>query len=272
MPPNQEPHVPQDDLQTALQQPVVLTDERELYPGGKKPRRSKAKTIVLIVLALVVLGGGGFAGWWFVLKPKPAAPVSQTPQTTTPTPTTEDTSAPKDVKSYRSLTPRLQVDYPANWPEPTERDNGLTIVSPDLTYETTDKGTVPGNFRIYIRQAAREKDGKYIGGGVVVQPSEKLVYAKPGPGQRKDTNLTNFGAVTSDHFTFFMVTGDYNLKKDEQLGASYGREAETFIITGGWSPKVPTDDLAYSNVPLKNFQTQTAYKQAMAVLKSIQID
>jgi hypothetical protein len=163
----------------------------------------------------------------------------------------------------------MGITYPSNWT--VNENDGLHIISPDFRYETTDKGMVTGNFQIYIRQTARPIDGQYIGKGIVVKPSEGLTYTTPGNGQRKSTNITAFGSVTNDHFTYFMITSDFNLKTGDQLGSSYGQELGTYIIVGGYGQKGQKDDLSFNNTPLSTFDKKNVYMQAITIIKTIKL-
>jgi hypothetical protein len=147
----------------------------------------------------------------------------------------------------------------------------VRLESPDFSYQTTSKGTVTGNFRIYIRKGARTVDGKYIGRGYAFQPSEKLVYAQPALGQRADTYLSLFGLDTPDNFAFFLIAGNYNLNKGDTLGPDYGKEIDTYIIAGGFSAKDQKDDLATNPVSTEMVKISNAYKQAQVILKSLQL-
>lgn len=241
----------------------------------KKHRRSPKK-FVIIVLVLVVLGALGYVGWsWHAhRKATPAAPA--TPALAAATPTESDSSATdspntSSLQPFQSAQLHLGVSIPSDW-KATEKDGGVTISSPGFTITNSDREQLKGSFTVYMRQGSRTTDGKYIGQGVAIKPTEKMAYAAPGNAQRKETQLTNFGAVTSDHFTFFMITGDYNLQKEGQLGGSYGREPDTYIIVGGFADSKRTDDLAFVNVPLEAYAKSRAYAQAIAILKSIKIN
>jgi hypothetical protein len=266
------PYDTQDDHDLA--QPVELP-EGGAPTGPQYPRaphrQSGKKRLVIVLLVVVLVGAAGGAGW--MVWKKRSSHTSDKPNTsqtaqTSPTPS-GDVPDSTELKTYKSEDLMLQLSYPSTW-QAVETNGGITLTSPSISYQTTDKGEVPGVFRVYIRQGARDVDGKYIGAGVAVGPSEKLVYASPGSTQRKDTNLTRFGAGDSSHFTFFMVSGDYNLKKDDQLGAKYGREAETYIIAGGYGTKDQKDDLNFANVPLDKYQSK-AYTQALNIVKSLKL-
>ena len=69
-----------------------------------------------------------------------------------------------------------------------------------------------------------------------------------------------------------MVAGNFQLNKGDTLGPDYGKEPETFIVTGGYSSSVLTDDLATNKVPLDSYRQTNAYKQAIAIIKSLKLE
>ena len=164
---------------------------------------------------------------------------------------------------------RLELKYPDNWTVTETTDNGLRIESPEFSYQTIDKGDVTGYFRIYIRKSARSSDGKYIGRGVALQPSEKLVYSQPTISQRKETSLTLFGLDTTDHFAYFLLTPNFQLNTGETMGPNYGKEIEAYIIGGGYSTKTLTDDLATYKVSKDGLTQKNSYKQAIEIIGSL---
>ena len=52
----------------------------------------------------------------------------------------------------------------------------------------------------------------------------------------------------ADNFAYFLVAGNFNLKKGDSLGPSYGKEANTFLVTGGYSARDLTDDFATNQI------------------------
>jgi hypothetical protein len=261
------------DDDNALKAPLDLPEDTTHHvPPAHSPKRPKkgGKTFVIILLVALVLAALGFAGWKFT-RPKPASQATTNSDANTPAqPAETDYTAATGTKTYTNDVMRLSFTYPDNWTV-TETDNTVRVESPNFTYETLDKGNVTGNFRIYIRQGAQAADSKYIGEGVAILPSEKLVYAQPTATQRKDTYLSSFGLDTPDNYAFFLIAGNFNLKKGDTLGPNYGKEPDTFIIGGGYSSKDLKEGLETNKVPVDDFQESTAYKQAVDILKSIQI-
>jgi hypothetical protein len=160
--------------------------------------------------------------------------------------------------------------HPDGW-KASEAGGGVRLSSPNFTYQTKSGEQVDGNFRIYIRLGAREQDGKYIGRGVAIKSSEELKYSDPLPGQRKTTLLSSFGLDKTDNFGFFLIAGNFELKKGETLGPNYGKEADAFIVTGGYSSDELKDDLATNMMSVDGYDQTNAYKQAVAIVQSLQL-
>lgn len=264
----------EDDIafKAPLDLPEDTTHQHVPDPKPPKKRRSAKMTSVVLVIALL-LAVGGYFGWKQIQKePAPSEPVPATNNSQTSATKKTDLPAATGVKSYTNDRMRLTLDYPNNWEAVEGTDGSFRIESPNFTYAAVDKGEVTGNFRIYIRQGAQTADSKYIGKGVAIQPSEKLIYAKPSANQRKETNISFFGLDTPDNFAYLLIAGNFDLKKGDTLGPNYGKEVDTFIITGGYSSKELKDGLGTNRVATDNFQQTTAYKQAVDILKSIQIN
>lgn len=262
-PANPEP-LPERPVDTNQHQPLKLTD---IHPVQK---RKKYPFVILFILLLAALGYGSYKIGSKKPDAKPGG--SNTPSQTATPPAAKDVPDTADTKVYENGFLGVKLTYPSNWTA-TESENkdAVRLESPGFSYTAASDATVTGNFRIYVRKGAREVDGKYIGRGYAMAASEKLVYAQPAPGQRADTYLSLFGLDTPDNFAFFLIAGNYNLVKGDTLGPAYGREAETYIIAGGFSAANLKDDLATNPVSPDLITTSNAYKQAQDILKSLQL-
>lgn len=235
------------------------------------------KKIVLVIIGMAItVAGIGLITWKLLVKENPTVNSTQAtnPATSQPSAQTSDSDIPSytTTKEYENGLLALKLDYPDTWKiSESENKDGVRIESPDFTYTTLDKGQVKGNFRIYIRKGARSVDSKYIGRGVAESDSVKLVYSKPTPGQRAETYLSNFGLDETSNFAFFLIAGNFNLKKGDTLGPNYGKEFDTYIIAGGYTDASLKDDLATHTVPASSYANLNAYKQAVDILKSIQV-
>ena len=183
-----------------------------------------------------------------------------------------DVPETSDIKQYENGFLGLNLAYPATWTltEPENKD-AVRLESPEFKYQTSTGEQTTGNFRIYVRKGAREADSKYIGRGLAIKPSEKITYSQPVAGQRTETLLSSFGLDSADNFAFFLIAGNFQLNTGESLGPTYGKEAETYIIAGGYSSKDLVDDLATNPVPTDYYSQTNAYKQAVDIIKSLQL-
>jgi hypothetical protein len=111
----------------------------------------------------------------------------------------------------------------------------------------------------------------YIGRGYAIGPSVSLTYTNPQPGQLATTWLTNYGLDKTNNFAFFLIAGNFDLTTGQTLGPNYGTESGTYIIAGGYTTNQLTDDLETNMVPTSSFSQTNAYKEAVDIVKSIQI-
>lgn len=247
-------------------------------PSPQRPKQHKFawKKLLLISASLLIIGIMGVLGWQYISSrnsPTSSENVPGAATTNSPEPAPEATDVPlvTETKTFKSDHPRVEFTYPSSWSVESTPDAGVLVKSPDFSIRLIGEGEKIGHFRIYIRQGARSIDSPYIGSGVAVSPSEALVYTQPAPGQRAETNLTHFGYDTTDHFAYFFIAGNYSLQAGETLGPDYGKEAETYIIAGGYSSADLTDDLAMQRVPLDYYSTTNAYQQALDIIKSLKV-
>ncbi len=238
----------------------------------KRPFMEVARGPFLIFITLLAVVGIGYGIWQLIpykkqnqaqiSQPKPTAGITSAPSS--------DIGAASNSQTYKSDKLEIEFKHPKAWTV-SEKDDGLRVTSPDFTYKTIDNGQQTGNFRVYIRKGARDIDGTFIGKGVAIKPSEKLVYKNPSLGQRPDTLVSLFGNGTPNNFAFFLIAGNFQLKPGDTLGPTYGREPDAFIIGGGFSGPDLTDDLATNSVPTDSLDTSNAYKQAIEIIKSLKV-
>ncbi len=241
-------------------------------PQSTKPKKRFGKRAVLISIGLVLLVALGYGAYKLFNKPAPAAEQTTQDANSTPEPkTTESPAAAKGTKTFTAETLAVEFNYPDNWTV-TEKDGTITVKSPTFDYKSADAGTVKdGYFRIYIRKSARDIDSKYIGRAVAVQPTEKITYTNPATSQRKETELSYFAYDEPVNFAFVMITPGFTLQKSETLGAKYGKEAEAYIIVGGYSGTDNKDDLSFHSVSLTNIKSAEVVRQATEIFKSLKV-
>jgi hypothetical protein len=260
-----------DDLISAAHAAQENSQKPAYHPTPRKPSRFPKKALVISVAVVLLLLVGGFSVWQLILnKPKTLTPTVNSSATVIPPEATNDISNAPISESYTSTALSVGFKYPKSW-KVSETAGGIRIDSPQFSFPAANLGSTKGIFRIYIRQGARTVDGKYIGAGIALKPSEKLIYTQPAVGQRADTLLSFFGNNSPDVFTFFMIAGNFQLKQGDTLGPNYGKEPDSYIVAGGYTTTTAVDDLAMSSVALDYYATTTAYKQALAIIGSLQL-
>lgn len=234
-------------------------------PSFKPSKRSTKKLIqgVLALAIILAVSSAGYFGWSLLSDSKGSTEPEQAQEQTQQTP-----ESPLS-ESYTSGDLRLDFKYPEGW-NVTEGAGGIRVESPEFSYQTND-GSAQGYFRVYIRQGARDVDSKYIGSGQTIAPSQKIDYTDPVPGQRKDTYLSVFGQGESASFNFFLVQGNFKLKQGDTLGPDFGTEPDAYIIAGGYSSEDNSEDLQMSSVPAGSYADDNAFKQAVEIIKSLQL-
>ncbi len=253
-------------IEPEAEHPIASRPE-QIYHQKKTPK----KLILLVIIVVTIVAGTVFAISQLKSKKPTPAVGSNSPSTIVNKPKLSDLADTAETKVYDNGPLGLSLTYPSTWTTTETTDSGVRVESPIFNYQNLDGDAVSGNFRIYIRKGARAIDSKYIGRGVAIDNSTKITYAKPAIGQRADTLLSNFGLDTADNFAFFFVAGNFQLKTGDTLGPNYGKEPETFIISGGYSGTALKDDMATNQVPVGYIASSNAYKQALNIIKSLQL-
>ena len=253
------------------QQDMALQPASEPSPHGQRPKPRRTKPIIIAILILLVIGIVTVV----LLKvfgdkntSETVAP-SQT-ETVKVDPVTRDVPDAVNTETFESATLGIDLSYPNTW-KVTEADNGMRIESALFTFKDANQTEIKGNFKIYMRMGARPVDSAYIGRGYAIAPSEKLTYTKPAPGQRTDTLITSFGLDEPVNFAYFMIAGNFQLAIGDTLGPNYAKEADAFVIAGGYASAVQKEDLATTEVSASTYAQTNAYKQAIDILKSIRV-
>lgn len=248
--------------------PKSIYDVPMDLPGDKPPKRPLSKKklvqiiIGIIVLALLALVGAKLFG--------SKADQKATEGTTETKPEFKDVEQAAGTTPYENDQIGIKLLHPESW-QVSDSSSGVLLKSGDFNYQTASEEEINGHFRVYIRLGAREADRKYIGRGYTIKPSEKIKYNNPLVGQRKTTFLSSFGPEKSNNFSFFLIAGNFNLKKNETLGPNYGKETDAFIVVGGYSSDELKDEIATNVVPFDVYDQTNAYKQAVEIVKSLQL-
>lgn len=238
----------------------------------KKPKKSPKK--LLFILGLILLAAAiGVAAWKLVPSKNESTGSNQAEQKTS-----EQASPSNDqglgetslTEEYKSDFLRISFKYPSSWTV-NEVDDAITVKSPNFTYKLGNGMNKEGFFKIYIRKAATDSDGDYLGKGYAVAPSEKIAYSEPASDQRKDTFLTDFGLEAPDNFAYFVVQGNFELKKGDTLGPDFASEMDAYLITGGFSSSDQTENMATNIIALSEYKTNQAYVTGIEIIKSLKL-
>jgi len=258
-----------DEVPADMPKPSLEADELPRPPKLKNGRKG-LKVVITVVVALVL----AVVGWYFFIRksPAPAQPAANNNGSNERTADDNDDVPEAQLsETYTNSPYRMTLKYPKTW-EVAEQDDGSVIInSPDFSYKTSKGETKNGNFRVYIRKGATVADSEVIAKGVAIQPSEKLTYSNPTADQRKETNLSFFGLDDANNFAFMLITSNFDLKKGDTLGPNFGKETDTFIISGGYSESSMQPGMATNQIPVNGFQDTNAYKQAVQIIQSLQI-
>lgn len=243
------------------------------FKSAKNRRRISMKSVFLSLLLLILVVGIGYGVYSLVIKRgQPEVPVSQ-PDTSSAKPSDTDSSdqaVQALSETYTSSRLRLDFKYPADW-KVNEVDGGIRIESPSFTYVAKDQSEVNGNFRIYLRKGARAIDGQFLGNAFALSPSQNLEYTSPVSGQRDSTWLTSFWRGSPDGFFFFVVQGNYQLKKGDTLGPDFAKEPGAYLIVGGYSKPENKEDLNMVAMPESDYDQTQQYQTAQAIIQSLQL-
>jgi len=268
--PKQEPTTTgaQDEVPTDMPSPTL---ESDLLPNA--PRLKTGRNVRLVIIIVVVLIIAASAGWFLFARKTtpPGQPSSNNSPATEPVSNKDDVPEAQLTETYTNSPYRLTLKYPKTWQVTDQDDGSILAQSPDFSYKTVDAKSKTGNFRVYIRKGATTADSEIIAKGVAIQPSEKLTYTNPTASQRKETNLSFFGIDDTDNFAFVMITSNFDLKKGDTLGPNFGKETDSFIISGGYSESSMQTGMATNRVPTAGFQDTNAYKQAIQIIQSLEI-
>lgn len=270
--PDGELKIPPDVPQEHISQPSMGSDRIE-----KAPKKVILKRLAYLLVAIIILAAAGIVAWKLVPAKqsgqKPSAAASEQNQNTSEDQADAVALALGNTnltETYTSDTLRLEFKHPPGW-KVAEQANALMIKSPAFDLADRNGSVASTYFKIYIKQGANGTDGKYLGRGYAVAPSEKLTYANPAVGQRKTTFLTDFGLDTSDNFAYFVVQGNFNLEKGDTLGPKFASETEAFLLSGGFASEQEKDNLQTRLITTDSYKQNLAYQTAVEIVKTLQL-
>lgn len=232
---------------------------------------SNAKKYLIITLVLIILfGAGGFAAWKFLLndnKQTSNLPVSET----------ESQNNAQDENFLQGLTQeytsdRLLIDfkYPDSW-KVDENSGEIMVYSPSAEITDANGERISAEFRVLIKQGARETDSEYLGRGFAVKESKPIKYTDPSSNQREESLITDFGLDSSNYFSYFVVQGNFKLKKGETLGSDFAAKADEILVSGGFYSKDSKDKTKLVSLYLEDYNTSEMYLSALEIIKTLKL-
>ena len=253
-----------------LNVPVEIIDPNQL-PGHKEPRSKLPKYLLILLGVIIFAAAAGLAGWKLLKKFNSSQTEPNASQQIN-SDNTGQTGGGKQPLSEEYSSSQLLIDfkYPSSW-EVAEENGAIFVKSPNFRYSENEGGEVSGVFKIYIKKGAEENDGKYLGRGYAIGPSEKLQYSNPASGQRKETFVTAFGLDKPDNFSYFVVQGNFNLKKGETLGPKFASEQDAFLIAGGFASDDLKDALETNPISVDYYKSDQNYLTAIEIIKTIRL-
>lgn len=244
-------------------------------PVEKAKKSTILKRLFYGLLIIAVVAGAGIAAWKLIPakgeKKKPAQTAQNQQQSAqNADPVALALGDTHLTQTYNSDTLNLELKYPQGWTA-SEQDGAVMVKSPSFDLQTNDGSKASSYFKVYIKKGTNDVDGKYLGKGYAVAPSEKLAYSDPAPGQRKSTFLTDFGLDTTDNFAYFVVQGNFELAKGDTLGPKFASEPDSFLVSGGFATDQQKDGLETIELPVDSYKQNLAYQTGVQIIQSLQL-
>ncbi len=269
--------IPGEELRVPNDVPQEHLAHSSMMAGGveKAPKNLIMKRLTFVLLFLVALGIVGFAAWKLIPAKGESNKSAQNTQSQSQQAQTSDpvATALGDThltQTYTSDTLRLLIKYPSSW-KVTEENNAVTVKSPSFDLADNTGMEDSTYFKVYIKMGATETEGKYLGKGYAIAPSEKLAYTDPLVGQRKTTFLTDFGLDNPDNFAYLVVQGNFELEKGDTLGPKFASEPDAFLVTGGFATETEKDGLQTRLMSMDSYKQNLAYQTGVEIIKSLQL-
>lgn len=269
-----------DPASSSHPQPLGQLDQNSQLKGpkgdhAKRPQSKRpTKKIIIISVAVALIAAAAAMTWLLLFNDKeavaPSRNVSDNAQEKNENSSPAQLANSELSQSHTNDFLRLTFKYPKDW-KVSDQNDVIVVTSPNFEYSKKDGQETEGYFKVYIKQQATPDDGKFLGRGVAIGPSEKITYASPQPGQRSETFLTNFGLDAQENFAYFVVQGNFDLKPGDTLGPKFAGEAGAYLIAGGYSGAEQKMPLETNLVSLNYFPNDQAYKTALSIVKSLQL-
>lgn len=271
--PENQPVQNNDAPPASMNIPKDVPQEQIPPPRSNVSKKTVVKKLLIVLAVLVIIAGAAFAAWKFVIDKKDQTNPAKNNQYQTAAAEkkeTVDIGASELTETFKSDFLMLEFKYPEAW-KATETENIILVKSPSFKIEDKSGNESIVYFKVYIKRGANDSDGKYLANAYAIEQSQKISYSEPASGQRKDTNLTNFGNQTPDNFAFFVVQGNFNLAKGDTLGPKFAQEPDSFLIAGGFANDEMQDGLATKTVAADVFADKPAYMTAVEIVKSLKL-
>lgn len=253
-----------------------LTDVSPMssVPIEKAPKSMIIRRLFFLLLAIALIVVVLIAAWKLIPAknsgPKPVQNQQNQAQSTSADPVSLALGDTHLTQIYKSDALSLEFNYPQGW-KVSEQDNSIIVKSPSFDLQDKTGASSPTYFKVYIKKGATDAEGKYLGRGYAIAPSEKLVYTNPAPGQRKTSYLTDFGLDNPDNFAYLVVEGNFNLAKGDTLGPKFASEPDSFLLTGGFATDQQKDGLETVQLPMDSYKQNLAYKTGVQIIQSLQL-
>lgn len=246
----------------------------EVINPKNKPGSSKKKYLLLTSILIIIFSVLGFAIWYFVLNKKDQPENTQATMASQEQPESEsgDDNLTSDELSQEYTSDRLQIDvkHPSNW-KVDESSGEIIVYSPKTDVENVGGSEVSAEFRVIIKQGSGSSDSKYLGRGFAVKESQKIEYIDPAANQREESLVTNFGLDSSDSFAYFVVQGNFDLKKNETLGSDFASEADAVLVSGGFYSNESEDETKLVELDLDKYESNELYQTAIDIVKTLRL-
>jgi hypothetical protein len=249
------------------QQPQHLNTGR---PAGKFAKFGDKKRLLIIaggvVIALAVAGL-----LFFMLTGKDGKKDSNQQNQSTTSEESDEPTMPEaeaaQLVPYKSTKMNIEVAHRKDWKikEASDR-NQLVLTSPKVTYQSKDGESKQGVFTLKVGMGATDIEQERLDAAKIVKDSLLIGYDAPTESQRHYTNVSYAGEDES--FQFMIVTGSQALKAGVPLGVLIG-DAD-FLIIGGFGADAQ-NTLAFDSVDPATIEQNTAYEQALAIVKSLKV-
>lgn len=271
IPSENEVNIPED----IPQEHMVDSSPVSSGPVEKAPKSIIFRRLGFGLLIIIALAVVGVAAWKLIPSKnngQKTAPTSQNQPQTSPaaSPINLALGDTHLTQAYSSDILNLEFKYPQGW-KVTEQDGSILVKSPAFDLQDKSGSTASSYFKVYIKRGATEADGKYLGRGYAVAPSEKLEYSDPAVGQRKTSFLTDFGLDTATNFAYFIVEGNFNLDKGDTLGPKFASEPDSFLLGGGFATDQQKDGLETLQLSVDSYKQNLAYQTGVQIVQSIQL-